>query len=52
MVKRDILILNYIKYNTPLKVLENEYFNQYLVSKKSINKKGNILNLDDLPSYY
>jgi len=46
------MIARTVHNHTPLKVLENEYFNKYIVSKKSINKKGNIFNIDDLPTYY
>ena len=45
------MIARTVHNHTPLKVLENEHFNQYLVSKKSINKKGSILNIDELPVY-
>jgi len=45
------MIARTVHNHTPLKVLENEHFNQYLVSKKSINKKGSIFNIDELPVY-
>ena len=46
------MIARTVHNHTPLKVLENEHFNQYLISKKSINKKAFIINIDELPSYY
>ena len=46
------MIARTVHNHTPLKVLENNHFNEYIVSKKSINKKINIFNIDELPTYY
>ena len=34
----------------PEKQVNNEIFNKYIISKKNINKKTNIVNLDIIPN--
>ena len=43
------MIARTVHKHTPLNVLNNKYFEKYIVSKKNINKKSPIFNIDDLP---
>ena len=43
------MIARTVHKHTPENVLKNNYFEKYLIAKKNINKKANIMNIDDLP---
>ena len=45
------MIARTVNQHKPITVLENKYFDKYIVSKKNINKKNIILNIDELPVY-
>ena len=36
---------------TPQAQLDNPFFSEYVVTKKTINKKAKIMNIDKIPSY-
>ena len=44
------MIARTVHKHIPEKVLQNPYFDKYLVAKKNINKKNNIMNIDDYPN--
>ena len=43
------MIARTVHKHTPENVLKNNYFEKYIIAKKNINKKTNIMNIDDLP---
>ena len=45
------MIVRTVKNREPYKYVEHELFSDYKTSKKNINKKSKIINIDNLPLY-
>jgi len=45
------MITRTVHNHTPQSIINGEYFNRFIISKKKINKKINIINIDDIISY-
>ena len=45
------MIARSVHNHVPSKVLENEWFHKYIISKKKITKNKSILNIDNIPEY-
>ena len=45
------MIARTVHKHTPESVIKSQYFDRYLISKKKINAKAKIINIDSLPSY-
>ena len=45
------MIARTVNKHVPSKVIENPYFEKFVVGRKSINKNGKIMNIDEMPSY-
>ena len=45
------MIARTVHKHMPLEVLRKPYFDTFVVPKKKINKTGQIINIENLPSY-
>ena len=46
------MITRTVHNHIPCKVIENPLFAKYIISRKKINKKNKIINIDNIPCYY
>ena len=45
------MISRTVHNHTPEKVIQQSYFNRYVLGKKKISKNAKIINIDSLPQY-